>query len=86
MGIKLQNENTIRRIDSLGRITLPKGLRSRLKIADNDEIEIYTMEHMGKSFICLTKYEEVESKYFIARQVLEELGVEIPADLEAQFD
>lgn len=83
--MKLQNENIIRRIDSLGRITLPKGLRSRLNIDDNDEIEIYTMEHMGKSFVCLTKYEEVESKYFIARQVLEELGIDVPDELEAQF-
>lgn len=83
--MKLQNENIIRRIDSLGRITLPKGLRSRLNIDDNDEIEIYTMEHMGKSFVCLAKYEEVESKYFIARQVLEELGIDVPDELEAQF-
>jgi AbrB family looped-hinge helix DNA binding protein len=83
--MQLQNENTIRKIDSLGRITLPKGLRNRLNFEDNDEIEIYTMEHMGKSFVCLTKYEEVESKYFIARQVLEELGVSVPEELEAQF-
>ena len=83
--MQLQNENTIRKIDSLGRITLPKGLRNRLNFEDNDEIEIYTMEHMGKSFVCLTKYEEVESKYFIARQVLEELGIDVPDELEAQF-
>ena len=83
--MQLQNENTIRKIDSLGRITLPKGLRNRLNFEDNDEIEIYTMEHMGKSFVCLTKYEEVESKYFIARQVLEELGVSVPEELDAQF-
>lgn len=40
----MTSENITRRVDSLGRIVLPKSLRLRAGIADNDELEVYTME------------------------------------------
>lgn len=44
-------ENITRKLDSLGRITIPKGLRSRMGWAENDELEIYT----DNDFVCLRK-------------------------------
>ena len=78
----IRPENTTRKIDSLGRVTLPKGLRDRMFIEDTDELEIYTMEAEGKEFICLTKINGVDPKFLAARQVLLELGADIPIELE----
>ena len=47
-------ENANKRIDNLGRITLPKGLRSRLYLETGTEMELYTMIVAGKHYICLT--------------------------------
>lgn len=48
-------ENTTRKIDSLGRITLPKGLRDRMFLADNDELELFTANIDNRQCICLSK-------------------------------
>ena len=38
----MKAENTIRRLDNLGRITIPKSLRTRLQIPDGAELEFFT--------------------------------------------
>ena len=48
-------ENTTRRLDSLGRITLPKGLRDRMFLSDNAELELFTANIDGRQCICLAK-------------------------------
>jgi AbrB family looped-hinge helix DNA binding protein len=59
------SENIIRKIDSLGRITLPKGLRDRMGFIEGTEIEILT----DKDVVCLRKAgpenSEAEFKEFI---------------------
>ena len=57
----LQPENANKRIDNLGRITLPKGLRSRLYLETGTEMELYTMVVAGKHYICLTKADKTPS-------------------------
>lgn len=46
-------ENTSRKIDSLGRITLPKGLRDRLSLVEGTELELATAHDGNNSFIIL---------------------------------
>lgn len=41
-------ENTTRKLDSLGRITLPKGLRDRMFLSDNAELELFTANIDGR--------------------------------------
>ena len=50
----MQKENTSRKVDTLGRISIPKAIRDRLNIAVNDELDFYTTEENGASFICMT--------------------------------
>lgn len=83
--MRIRPENTTRKIDTLGRVTIPKGLRDRMGIKVNDDMELFTMEHEGKEYICLSAVETVPFKYLMAAQVLEELGVEMPDALATQL-
>ena len=76
----MQKENTSRKVDSLGRISIPKAIRDRLNIKVNDELDFYTFEDNGINFVCMTNQQE-KNKYFQAAYVLDELGIEIPQAL-----
>jgi bifunctional DNA-binding transcriptional regulator/antitoxin component of YhaV-PrlF toxin-antitoxin module len=41
--MQLVNENVSRKIDSLGRISIPKGLRNRLSMGKEAEVNFYTL-------------------------------------------
>ncbi len=51
----MKAENTIRRLDNLGRITIPKSLRTRLQIPDGAELEFFTHKNNGITYICLAE-------------------------------
>lgn len=83
--MKFVKENTSRKIDSLGRVSIPKGMRDRLEIAEGDEVEFYLLENdEGEQFVCLTNH-KANSKYKLAAEVLVELGLEIPNELEEKL-
>lgn len=72
--MRLEAENTCRRIDNLGRIVIPKGLRDRLGIKSNDELEYYVMEYEGKKYICLRTVNMIETS---ADLELEAMGLDL---------
>ena len=84
--MQIRPENTSRKIDHLGRVTIPKSLRDRLCIETNDELELFTMEHEGRDYICLSKevaevpafIEDGPLRFVVAAKVLDELGFNIP--------
>lgn len=55
-------ENVTKKIDSLGRITLPKGLRDRMLLDENSEIEISTAVIDGKKCICLSELGQTDAE------------------------
>lgn len=77
--MNLLYENQSRKIDNLGRVTIPKPIRDRLGWEQNDEVEFYTMD--GSSVV-LSKGKMRDSRYDIAAEVLGELGLEIPKELK----
>ena len=84
--MELVKENTTRKVDSLGRVSIPKGMRDRLEIAVNDEVEFYLLnDDNGEQYVCLTNHKYGNNKYEIAAQVLAELGLEVPEEIEEKL-
>ena len=68
-----------RKIDNFGRITIPKNMRDKLGIKENDEFEIGTALLEGKQIIYLYK-EDLENKRKEALiEELKRMGVNINA-------
>ena len=67
-------ENTTRKLDSLGRITLPKGLRDRMFLSDNAELELFTANIDGRQCICVAKPVSEEEEIQKAVDFLAEKG------------
>lgn len=81
--MKLMKENITRKLDSLGRISVPKAIRQRLNVEDLSEVEFYTLEDdNGEMYICMTNHYNTSNKYEEAIAVLQELGLEIPVELQ----
>lgn len=77
-------ENTIRKIDSLGRIGIPKGIRNRMRLEVNQEMDIFTIRDNGKEYIAFARVENsdnLDDKYLKAADLLEELGIAIPDEI-----
>lgn len=85
--MELTKENTTRKIDSLGRISIPKSVRSRMNIEEGQEMQFYMLrDDAGTQYVCMRPDgDEVDPKYVIAYQVLEDLGVEVPEELKAML-
>lgn len=84
--MEMTPENIKRKMDNLGRVVIPKGLRLRLGISDGDELEIYTTQVDGINYICLTNNYQKDPRYLAAATVLEELGLDIPQELIDRID
>lgn len=67
-------ENVSKKIDSLGRITIPKGLRDRMFIPDYAELDIYTAKIDGKQCICLALPVDTNAEVEAAIKLLEANG------------
>lgn len=81
--MKLTKENITRKLDSLGRISVPKAIRQRLNVEDLSEVEFYTLEDdNGEMYICMTNHYSANNKYEEAIAVLQELGLEVPVELK----
>lgn len=84
--MELLKENTTRKVDSLGRVSIPKGMRDRLNIEVNDEVEFYLLNgDDGEQYVCLTNHKVGNSRFELAAKVLVELGLDVPEELEAKM-
>ena len=75
--MELIRENCTRKIDSLGRVSIPKAIRDRLEVGVNEEVEFLTMGN----YICMKKV-KTENKYKKIAKLMEELGLEIPEEVK----
>lgn len=78
--MELIKENTTRKVDSLGRVSIPKSMRDRLLIKEGDELEFYMLRDGDEQYVAIGK-PGINTKYVRAAEVLEELGEEVPDSL-----
>lgn len=78
--MELIKENTTRKIDSLGRVSIPKSMRDRLSLREGDEVEFYMLRDGETSYVTFGK-PGVDMKYIKAAEVLDELGLDVPEAL-----
>ncbi len=84
--MQLVNENVSRKIDSLGRISIPKGLRDRLGMATDTELNFYTlMTDKGEQMLCMAPTTFRRDRFYVAAEVLDELGLDLPKELRAKL-
>lgn len=83
--MELINENTTRKIDNLGRIGIPKGIRNRLRFQPEQEMEFFTLRLDGKEYVAFAPVGGEDTRYAQAAELLTELGVEIPDELAAHL-
>lgn len=74
------SENTVRKLDSLGRLSIPKSLRDRFNINPNDEIEFSVCYNGDMTYICLNKKNDTSKAEIVAAE-LDALGIPIPEEL-----
>lgn len=65
----MESMNTIKKVDELGRIVLPKEIRRRLKIRNDDFLEIF----IDNDLICLKKYSKIKSMKNFAQKLTDML-------------
>lgn len=78
--MELIKENTTRKVDSLGRVSIPKSMRDRLLIKEGDELEFYMLRDGDEQYVAIGK-PGINTKYVRAAEVLKELGEEVPDSL-----
>jgi len=81
----LISENTSRKVDSLGRISIPKSIRDRFNIGANDEIEFSICHMDNQVYICMNKKNDASKAEILAAE-LDALGIEIPEKLMEMLD
>lgn len=82
MKLNVINQNVVRKIDSQGRVIIPKGLRDMLEWTIGDEINFYLIsENDSPAYIAMKNENTIDPKYQVAASVLEELGIEAPPQL-----
>ena len=74
------SENTTRKVDGLGRISIPKSLRDRFGINPNDEIEFSVCYAGDIIYIGMNKKNDASKAEIIAAE-LDALGIDIPEKL-----
>lgn len=87
--ITINNENTTKKCDSLGRVVIPKSIRDRLQITPETVLDVYIIEDdKGKEYVSFGPQKKEKKKnveFMVAAKVLHDLGLPIPDELKREI-
>ena len=78
--------NVSRKIDTLGRVVIPKGIRATYKLNIGDEVYFSILNNDGQQYVGISKTNEDLVKYKIAMQVLLDLDLDVPEELAEKVE
>ena len=78
--------NVSRKIDTLGRVVIPKGIRDTYKLNIGDEVYFSILNNDGQQYVGISKTNEDLVKYKIAMQVLLDLDLDVPEELAEKVE
>lgn len=78
----MENTGYVRHVDDLGRFVIPSKLRKKLYIKAGDELPIYLHEADGEQYLCLRLPNMTKDKILVARDLLRELDIPLPEELD----
>ena len=78
--------NVSRKIDTLGRVVIPKGIRDTCKLNIGDEVYFSILNNDGQQYVGISKTNEDLVKYKIAMQVLLDLDLDVPEELAEKVE
>ena len=78
--------NVSRKIDTLGRGVIPKGIRDTYKLNIGDEVYFSILNNDGQQYVGISKTNEDLVKYKIAMQVLLDLDLDVPEELAEKVE
>lgn len=76
----IRDEGLTHTVDSLGRIVLPKSLRTKYGVLPGNSIDFYSIEYLGDTYFAFKvgKNYGDKAKYVRTIETLKELGLEVP--------
>lgn len=78
----MENTGYTKALDSVGRVIIPKKLRQQLSLRPGDDLMMYLYtDDNGIQYLCLQLPDKRQEKKMQAKELLEELGVELPEEL-----
>lgn len=79
----IRNEGQVHTVDSLGRVVIPKILRNKYGVVTGSEVDFYTIDYMGDSYLAMKLNNRTgdRAKWMRAIDALRELNLEVPQEL-----
>lgn len=80
--MEIIEEHVTRKVDSLGRISIPKGIRDRMRINTGEEVEFFLGIEDGECYIMMKGFaSNTRKERETAMKVLVQMGLDVPQEL-----
>lgn len=85
--IPVKNENIERKMDDMGRISVPKSLRDKYQMEPGKKYSIFTyVDESGRVYVCAQTDVYDLSEANRAAEILMKMGCEVPEKLQEVLD
>lgn len=72
----MRSTGITRKMDNLGRLVIPSGLRNELNLKENEQYEFFVKDDDGEIYLCI-KCENADPAIEHAKRILQQAGIKI---------